>query len=418
VDAVDPALLVGRAVSRRPLPSVPPDRVTVIAAGKAAWPMARGLAAHLPRVSSALIAGLHAGEETGWPRIERIDAPHPAPDERSERAGRAALALASAVPADGVLIVLISGGASSMLAVPAEGLSLIEKAAAAEALMQAGVPIADLNCVRKHLSAVKGGRLAAAARWRTVTLALSDVHGPVPDDPSVIASGPTVTDPTTFAEALAIVRESGAQVPARARACLEAGARGEVPETPKSAPITGEPPRFEVVGNRHTAMAAAAAAAAAHGYAVVVVEPATEGEARSAGLRFVSQAIRAAGSVARPLCVIASGETVVTIAGGGRGGRNQEFALGALPELEALSARGIVGTLGSAGTDGVDGPTDAAGAIVSGTTGRDAREAGLDVAAALGRNDAYPLLRALDCLITWGPTGTNVGDLHVLVLAP
>lgn len=378
--------------------------------------MALGLRAHAPRVWRALIAGPDASGALRWPEADWIDAPHPSPDERSERAGRGALALAFAVPDDGLLLVLLSGGASSMLAVPAEGVTLADKAAASAELMKAGVPIAPLNCVRKHLSAIKGGLLAAAAGWRTVTLALSDVPGPVEDDPAVIGSGPTAPDPTTFADARSIVEGSGAAVPVRVRAWLDAGARGEVAETPKAHDPGPERARFEIVGSRRTAMDGAAAAAAAHGYAVTVVEPPTGGEAREAGRRFAEAAAAMAGDPGRPLCVIASGETVVTVTGNGRGGRNQEFVLGALPVLEARAVRGATAVLGSAGTDGIDGPTDAAGAIVDATTSQRARDAGLDVAAALRGNDAYPVLRALGDLLTWGPTGTNVGDLHVLVM--
>lgn len=407
-----------------------------MAAGKAAWPMAHACVAHRSSSGQALQHLLIAGPlpsdasrfSTEWAaagraagagsRVEYIDAPHPLPDERSERAGRRALALAAAVPDDGLLVVLLSGGASSMLAVPADGVTLGDKAAASAALMRAGVPIAGLNCVRKHLSAIKGGWLASAAGWRTLTLAISDVHAPVADDPAVIGSGPTAPDATGFAEALAIVDASGVEVPSRVRARLTAGARGDLAETPKPGGEGQAQATFEVIGNRRTAMEGAAAAAAACGYEAVLIDPPLGGEAREAGHLFARGAFDRVRASGRALCVIASGETVVTVMGDGRGGRNQEFALGALPVLESFAAAGTTATLGSAGTDGIDGPTDAAGAIVDATTPRRARAAGLDITSALRRNDAYPLLQALDALLVWGPTGTNVGDLHVLLTSP
>jgi glycerate-2-kinase len=342
-----------------------------------------------------------------------MTAAHPDPDERSERAGRRALALAATVPSGGTLLVLLSGGASALLCVPAPGLTVADKAAAARALMADGVSIAELNAVRKHLSDVKGGRLGAAAGWRVRTLAISDVHGPVADDPSVIGSGPTVPDTTTFADALAVVQRSRAEIPAAVRRHLEAGAKGLRVETPKD--TGGAPADVEVIGNRRTAMAGAAAAAAALGYEVQLVEAASSGEARVAGRVFAERALAAGGG--RPVCVIGAGEPVVTVSGDGRGGRNQEFVLGAAPVLHAAGEAGMRALCASAGTDGTDGPTDAAGAIVTTASVRRARASGLDIDAALARNDAYPLLAALGDLLTWGPTGTNVGDLHVLLRA-
>ncbi|CAN5623967.1 glycerate kinase [soil metagenome] len=376
--------------------------------------MARGLFASQPGISRALIVGPGEPDDGPARAVEWIDSPHPQPDARSEHAGRRALALASGLPADGLLLVLLSGGASSMLAVPADGVSLADKAATSHELMKAGVPIAELNCVRKHLSAIKGGRLAAAARWRTLTLALSDVHAPVADDPGVIASGPTAPDPTTFRDALDVVDRAEVWLPGAVRRRLEAGARGELAETPKPGDSMVAGARYVVVGNRHTAMEGASAEASRLGYEVCLVDPPTFGEARDEGNQFARRALghERTGRV----CVIASGETVVTVKGTGKGGRNQEFVLGAVRALEALASAGIAAALGSVGTDGIDGPTDAAGAVADAWSALRVREAGLDIEDALRRNDAHRVLHALEDLITWGPTGTNAGDLHVLVM--
>jgi glycerate 2-kinase len=388
-----------------------PPPVFVVAAGKGAWPMASALSLDFAQgVAAGTRSGI-AGLSAAW---EWFDAAHPF----SEAAGRRAVALAAqCCRAHGSLLVLLSGGASSMLAVPAPTLTLADKGATSRALMNAGAPIAELNCVRKHLSAIKGGRLAAAA-GRTTTLALSDVHGPVADDPSVIGSGPTVADPTTCAEALAIVRRAGvaAEIPASVLAYLERG----IDETPKPGDRRLSTGSYHVIGNRYTAMEGAAKAARARGYAVRIVEEGTSGEAREAGAAFVTNGLRAVGASesARevPVCIIASGETTVHVRGTGRGGRNQEFALAAIPMLDERARSETAVVVASAGTDGIDGPTDAAGAIADSSSGARARRAGLDWAAALRSNGAYDFFAPLGDLLVWGPTGTNVGDVHVMLI--
>jgi glycerate 2-kinase len=407
-------------VSRGALSTLPSTSIFVVAAGKAAWPMARafvGLAdADARRTRDAQATRSISGVGTGPrgegpvpPGFEWHDGTHPYPNAASEAAGRRALAGAAEHSQNGALVVLLSGGASSLLAVPADGLSLEDKISTARALMHAGSPIEDLNCVRKHLSAIKGGRLAAVA-GRSLTLSISDVHGAVPDDPSVIGSGPTVADPTTFAEALAIVREAGvaALIPAAVAAHLERGAD----ETPGPGDPRLAESSYEVIGTRQIAMDGAARAARELGYDVEVIPAASTGEARIAGAAFADDAFRRTATAGRPVCVIASGETTVRVTGSGRGGRNQEFALGAMSAIAA--ARGDA-VLGSAGTDGVDGPTDAAGAIVDSSSSRRAAEAGLDANDALRNNATYDFFLALGDLIFWGPTGTNVGDIHVLL---
>ena len=374
---------------------------------------AREMIGRQGEAAAGLVAGPRASGLSLPRRLELFDASHPAPNAASEAAGRRALALAAESRPNGVLVVLLSGGASAMLAVPAPGISLSDKVHTARALMNAGAPIAELNCVRKHLSAIKGGRLAAAAA-QTVTLAISDVHGPVPDDPAVIGSGPTVADPTTFAEALEIIRGAGliSSLPRAVVAHLE---RGEE-ETPKPGDRRLNASSYHVIGNREMAMDGAAAAARARGYDVRAILPATAGEARDAGAAFAAAALRLGRGV--PVCVIGSGEPTVHVRGTGRGGRNQEFVLGALPAIEANAPRARSIVLASVGTDGIDGPTDAAGAIVDLTTSVRARAGGLHPDAALALNDSYPFFAALGDLIRWGPTGTNVGDLHVLLIHP
>jgi len=323
---------------------------------------------------------------------------------------------------DRTLVVLLSGGASALLAVPAAGLTLAEKLATTRAVMEAGVAIDGLNCVRKHLSAIKGGQLGAAA-GRVMTLAISDVHGPVPDDPSVIGSGPTVGDPSTYADALQIVRAviadtglastSRGGVPEAALAHLERGVRGLEPETIKPTDPRLARAEWHLIGNRETAVEGARHAADRLGYQVIVLPGPTAGEARLAGNAFFDAAMPWVSRATGALCVLASGETTVRVTGSGRGGRNQEFALSL---ASRLASAGQPMVAASAGTDGIDGPTDAAGAVVDTATLERARALGLNPGVALAGNDAYAFFAPLRDLIMWGPTGTNVGDLHVLLV--
>jgi glycerate 2-kinase len=339
---------------------------------------------------------------------------HPVPDERSVTAARRAIGLAMQTDARTCLVLLISGGASAMLVLPAEGLTLADKIAASRALLAAGLPIGEMNCVRKHLSAIKGGWLAAPA-MACCTLAISDVIGSHEDDPSVIGSGPGVADSSTFAEASAILRERNLweQLPRAVRTRIERGNRGEVDETPKPGdPRLARSSAF-VVGSRRDAMAAARDAAAALGYVPVVIEEPVLGQARDAGPAVLARAARLVGPAGR-LCVISSGETTVTVRGGGRGGRNQELALAAIPALAAVE-RSMV--LASVGTDGLDGPTDAAGAFADPTSAARASAASLSIDGALAANDSYVFFDRLGDLVRTGPSGTNVGDLQVILAA-
>lgn len=357
------------------------------------------------------------------PRFEFFDAGHPFPNAASLAAGTRALELARESVLDsrsksaqaargGWLVVLLSGGASALLVAPVPGVTVEDKIATSRALMRAGVAIDALNCVRKHLSLVKGGRLAAAAA-RTATFAISDVHRPRPNDPSVIGSGPTVGDPTTFAQALAIVQHVD-DVPSTVRRYLERGARGDEQETIKPDDQRLSHGIYEVIGSRETAVDGAAAAARLLGYTVHVIRRPTDGEARDASLAFLREARQSPASGGQGFCVLAAGETTVTVTGSGLGGRNQEFALAAAPEMASFGRPAV---LASAGTDGIDGPTDAAGALVDSTTLERARLAGVDWQSTLAGHDAYHFFQPLGDLIMWGPTGTNVGDVQMLLVA-
>jgi glycerate 2-kinase len=388
--------------------------VRVVAAGKAAGAMMRAALAAGVMVERGLIASTHWDGE--WPAsIATVRAGHPIPTEASEAAGRAALDLAREAAADESLLVLLSGGASALLAAPAGGITLPDKQAATKLLLDAGASIDELNAVRKHLSAVKGGGLAAAARCEVVTFALSDVVGPVRDDPGVIGSGPTAPDTSTWEDALSVVTRRGvlARLPHAVRLRLEAGARGEIAETPKPGDPRLARATWHLIGSRADAMDAARNAAIDRGFSTITIEAAIVGEARDAGPAFVARALEVSRRLPRPVCVIGAGETTVRVVGRGKGGRNQELALSVAAALDAL--REPAAFL-SVGTDGIDGPTDAAGGLVDGTTLARARELRVDLDLSLADNDAYHALDRLGDLVRTGPTDTNVGDLQVLVI--
>jgi hydroxypyruvate reductase len=345
------------------------------------------------------------------PRLEWIPSSHPLPDERSVAAGRRALDVARGTDPGETLVVLLSGGASALMAVPAGDLTLEDKRTAVNALLKGGADITALNTIRKHLSAVKGGRLAAAAPGPTVCLAISDVVG---DDLSVIGSGPTVPDPSTYVDAWGYVDRFGVegQLTGAATAYLRAGLQGAIAETPKA----GDP-RFarsvtRVIGGRFNAMAGAADTARRLGYDVLQSEDAIVGDARTMGPVLLERARAMAAGKAKPLAVIASGETTVKVVGKGRGGRNQEIAL-SVARLLAKEPGDVA--LGSVGTDGIDGPTDAAGAFADTTTIQRAERLSLDVDTYLQDNNAYAFFQRVDDLIITGPSTTNVGDLQIVL---
>ena len=399
--------------------------VNVIAVGKAAAPMLDAFASDAGRPLRA-IAGIGPARPDTLPGgAEWFDSAHPVPDARSVRAARRALDIASSTGADDLLVVLLSGGASALMALPADGITLDDKQDTVRRLLKAGATIDELNAVRKHLSGIKGGRLAAAAVAPVVTLVISDVVG---DDLSVIGSGPTMPDPSTFDDALDVLDRRGGRgaYPGSVVAVLQRGTRGEVPETPKA-----DDPRVahsvaRIIGGRMTAVDGAATAARERGYDVHVIERPIVGEARDAARAFAEDVRWAVSRSTLPACVIGAGETTVHVTGNGAGGRNQEFALAmtrylAGPRLRqgfgAQAGPGLHYAFGSIGTDGIDGPTDAAGAIVDTTTAERAAARGLDAQRFLDDNDSYHFFGALDDLLCTGPTGTNVGDVQVALIA-
>jgi glycerate 2-kinase len=417
IDAARPEVLLAPLLERwrARAREVGAPRTTVVAVGKAAGPMLHACLRADVIVARGLVATTHLDEELPA-QVEVHLAGHPVPTEASERAARRALAIVAEAAADDTLLVLLSGGASALMTAPAAGLSLEDKMAATRVLLAAGAAIHELNCVRKHLSAIKGGQLAIAAACASMTWALSDVVGPVEDDPSVIGSGPTVPDPTTFADALSIIDRLGVRLvmPDAVLSALTAGAAGFRRETPKPGDPRLARAGYEIVGGRRDAMAGACREAERRGYRVITIDEPIVGEARDAGPALVSRALALARRHEGPCCIVSGGETTVRVVGRGRGGRNQELALAAAPALAGAERESV---LVSAGTDGIDGPTDAAGALVDRTTAaRAVRDGAGDVAASLANNDAYHFFDRLGDLIRTGPTHTNVGDVQVVVI--
>lgn len=386
-------------------------RLVVLSAGKGAAPMARALADAVPeRIARGLVV-TKDGHGQPVPGFVLRETAHPVPDARCEAAGREALALAASGRPDECFVVLLSGGASALLACPAPGLALADLADTTDALLRSGADIHAMNALRKHLSALAGGRLAAA--WRgagpIVVLAVSDVPG---DRLDVIGSGPCTPDPTRFADAWDVVVQAGLaeRLAPRVRAHLQAGLRGERPETPER--LEGVEAR--VIASNEQALAAAAEAAHGEGLRVLRDPQPLAGEAREAAARLLAAGRRAAGPA--PLLFLAGGETTVQLdsgSGTGRGGRNQELALAA-----ALALDGDPGVrLLAAGTDGSDGPTDAAGAFADGGTVARGDARGVDARAALARHDSFGFFVAEGGLLRTGPTGTNVMDVALVSFA-
>ncbi len=408
--AVDGAACVRRAVEGRGTTLriagalVPPGaRLWLVAAGKAAAPMA---AAFEAAVGERLAEGIVVTKQGHGARLRRCalhEAGHPVPDARGIRAAEEVRALAERVSPEDVLVVLLSGGASALLTHPLPGLELEDLRTTTAVLLAAGAPIEALNTVRKHLTRLSGGRLALHTRAAAIVLlALSDVPG---DRLDLIGSGPCTTDPSRFGDAWAVLQERGvaAAVPAAVREHLQAGMRGALAETPKPGDPRFDRVRAHLLASGRGALRAAAREAARRGLRPVLVTEELSGEARRAGRRLVGLA-RAAGA---PVLLLAGGETTVTVTGDGRGGRCQELALAAALELEGSPGAVLL----AAGTDGTDGPTDAAGGWADAATAARGRARGRDPAMALARNDAYGFLEAAGDLLRTGPTGTNVRDL-------
>lgn len=391
------------------------EHVYVVGAGKAGATMAQATEAVLgERITAGLVITKYAHAKPTT-QIEMRKAAHPVPDYAGVTATQELLALLDDAGSNDLVLTLISGGGSALLAAPAEGLTLADLQETTDLLLGSGATINELNAVRKHLSAVKGGRLAQrAAPAPVVSLILSDVVGSPLD---VIASGPTAPDSTTFRDGVAVLEryELMTRVPAAVRTHLQQGVDGDVAETPDAQDSVFEEVRNIIVASNVQAAEAAVQAAEDAGYNTLLLTTFLEGEAREVGIVLAGIA-RELATYGRPLslpaCVVLGGETTVTIHGDGKGGRNQEIALSAALHLEGVS-NAVIATLA---TDGGDGPTDAAGAIVDGQTAPKAREQGVDLIQALEQNDSYTALDALNLLYRTGPTGTNVNDLAFVLV--
>ena len=384
-------------------------RVIVLGCGKAGAAMARAVESILgDRVDEGLVV-VKDGHALPTRRVRLAEAGHPVPDRRGQEAAQRVLALAHDAGPRDLVVWLVSGGGSALLPAPAPPVTLEEKQHVTRLLLAAGATIGELNAVRKHLSLLKGGQLArAAAPARVLAPALSDVIG---DPLDVIASGPTAPDPTTFGDAVEVLTRRGVidRVAPSVRRRLAAGAGGDLAETPKPGDAAFTGVTHLVVGNNRLVVDAAASAAARAGYRPEIATASLEGEAREVARAMVSRAR----TLEPPACLIAGGETTVTVAGSGRGGRCQEFALAAASALQRDDALTVL----AAGTDGTDGPTDAAGAVVDAGTIAKGEALGLDPDRALADNDAHTFLRAAQDLIVSGPTNTNLLDLYI-VLSP
>jgi hydroxypyruvate reductase len=407
--AADPAGAVARHLARRNF-----DRfrhIYVIGAGKAGASMAQAAERVLGRRITAGLINVKDGHTAPLRRIELNQCGHPVPDERGA-AGSARIAqIAAAAGRDDLVLCLVSGGASALLPLPAEGITLAEKQATTRLLLACGATIHEINAVRKHISRIKGGQLARlAAPARVESLLLSDVIG---DNLDVIGSGPTAPDASTFATVAAIFDRYAirTRVPASVRTRIERGARGEIPETPKPNDPLFARVRNTVVGGNRLALDAAARAARLLGYRTLILSSTIEGETREIA-RMHAAIAREISSTGRPIrppaCIITGGETTVTIKGDGLGGRNQEFTLAAALDIAGLPRVVVF----SAGTDGSDGPTDAAGAIADGQTL--ARQP--DARLYLDRNDSYHYFQPLGDLVITGPTNTNVMDVRLILV--
>ena len=390
------------------------EQVVVVGAGKATAPMARSIERMLGRRLHSGLVIVKYGHGLPTKRIIVKEAGHPVPDRAGLMAAAQLRNLASSLTSRDLLVVLLSGGASSLMPAPVPGITLGDKQRVTRQLLRSGAEISEINTVRKHLSSLKGGRLAESTRATVITLILSDVLG---DDLSAIASGPTAPDRTTYDDAIACLKQYRlwSSVPHRVRTHLSRGRRGDFPETPKPRSPIFRRVHPQIIGNNRLALTAVERVATKAGFRTFLHSDALTGEARVAGKRFGTLAHdllarRHRGS--RPYCVMAGGETTVTVTGPGKGGRAQEFAVAAAKAIAGLPRVWAV----AVGTDGTDGPTDVAGALVGGNTCAIAKRLGVDLDSALTENDTYPALKSLHSLITTGPTGTNVNDLYLLFI--
>ena len=395
------------------LPRPPRNRTLVVGAGKAAAAMALAVEQHWP--ANAPLAGLvitryRHGLLTN--RITVVEAAHPVPDASGEKAAAEILRLARGLTPDDHLLALVSGGGSALLSLPAEGVATADLRATTRELLRCGAPIQEMNAVRKHLSSIQGGRLAAACRAPVTALVISDVTG---DDPTHVGSGPCAPDPTTYQDALDILRRYGIRAPQSVVAHLSRGAAGGLPETPKPGSAVFRRVENHVVANAQRSLQAAARFFAAHGIHPAVLGDTVTGEAREVARVYAALAreVKQHGLPWQPpVALISGGETTVTVRGSGRGGRNCEFLLALAAELKGVEGIHAL----ACDTDGIDGTENNAGAVLAPDTAARATAMGLDAARLLENNDGYGYFSALGDLLVSGPTRTNVNDYRVILV--
>jgi hydroxypyruvate reductase len=390
------------------------DRIVAVGAGKASARMAQAIEHILGAKLQQGLVVVKNGHRICTKRITVVEAGHPIPDRAGRQAAERIRTLVQDLTPRDLLIVLLSGGASSLLPAPVPGVTLADKQRTTRLLLRSGATINEMNVVRKHLSQLKGGGLARSTRATIATLILSDVIG---DDIGTIGSGPTAPDSTTFADAINVLKgyRIWRAVPAAVRRHLLQGRKGTVPETLKPGSRRWRLVHHTIIGNNRAILDVVAHTAKQAGLHTHLLSAAITGEARMEAKRFVGQVlhlVRQAGRLRRPSCIVAGGEPTVTITGRGKGGRAQEFAAAAALHLAGVANVWLV----TMGTDGTDGPTDAAGAVVTGETVARAANAGINFRLAMKRHDTYPALKTLRCHIRTGPTGTNVNDLYLLLL--
>ncbi len=406
--AADPLRIVPRE-----LPAPPRGRTVVVGAGKAAASMALAVETHWP--AHASLEGIvitRYGHGLATKRIRVVEAGHPVPDEHGEAAAREILALARTLTEDDLLLALVSGGGSSLLALPVPEVPMAQLKAVTRSLLASGAPIQDMNTVRKHLSAIQGGRLAASTRAAVLALVISDVTG---DDPTHIASGPCTADPTTYADALEILRRYDVDAPPAVKAHLERGARGAEPETPKPGDAALARAETRVVASAHASLEAAARFVRAQGVMPLVLGDSVTGEASEVAKVYAALAreVRVHSHPAKaPAALISGGETTVTVRGNGRGGRCSEFLLSLAIELAGLEDTWAL----ACDTDGIDGSEDNAGAVLTPDSLARAASAQLHPKSLLADNDGYGFFAALGDLVVTGPTRTNVNDYRVILV--
>ena len=396
------------------LPPPPAGRTWVAGAGKAAASMALAVEQHWPAHSpleGLVITRYRHGLLTN--RIKVIEAGHPVPDETGEAAAREILRAAHSLGPDDLLLVLVSGGGSALLSLPADGIGMGDLKATTRELLRCGAPIQDMNTVRKHLSAIQGGRLAAACRARVLALIVSDVTG---DDPTHIASGPCAPDPSAYADALAVLERYRVSVPRAVREHLERGARGGIAETPKPGDRVFARVENRVVATAQGSLQAAAKHFRESGVAAAVLGDSITGEASEVAkvLGALARQVNAHGEPWRsPVALVSGGECTVTVRGSGRGGRCAEFLLSLAVDLAGLPTVHAI----ACDTDGIDGTEDNAGAVLAPDSLARAEALGLDAKAMLANNDGYGFFSALSDLVVTGPTRTNVNDYRAILVA-